>query len=544
MFAAVARLAREVDSTVGLLARSLSRTSQSTDVVVVGGGHNGLIAATLLATQNLQVTLLEERSMVGGACKTEYPFPKAPGLAASTGAYLLGVMPPELMQLLDIKIPVFRRDPHLFLPTTGDRHLLLGSNEIDTERQMLKFFSKQDWSAMQALEEELNIFRQDIGPTWMMQPLSIEQTAEKYVRSPYKQAFVNLCRGSILEYLNRFDFKSDLIKAMYIVGDGTIGLSGDFDTPGSGMNFLVHNMTRLPGSDGSWMIVQGGMGAVTQVLARRAVESGVSIRTGSKVEKIVIENGGKACGVLLEGDREIRASAVVVNADPFTLRNLIGGRGIFPSDFDARLDSMERDGTSLKLNLALKGLPKFTCSDSPDTLKGTIHIIPNGDNPLDEIKRGWKNCKQGKLPEFPSMEMYVHTTVDESLRNREGHHNAALFVDSMPFEIDGSSWENEMEAYSKHLISILDDFAPGTLELVVDTFPLPPPEIEHHFGMHRGHIHHIDNSFGFSDRFPYSTPLEGLYSCSAGTHPGGSVIGCGGYNCATKLLQDLGRRPQ
>jgi phytoene dehydrogenase-like protein len=129
--------------------------------------------------------------------------------------------------------------------------------------------------------------------------------------------------------------------------------------------------------------------------------------------------------------------------------------------------------------------------------------------------------------------------VDPTIKDGEGHHNAALFVQWVPYELKGTTWEKEEAKYVKHLFSIIDKFAPGTSDLVVDTFVLTPPKLEQHFGITRGHIHHVDNSFGFSDRLPYHTPIKGLYSCSAGTHPGGSVIGCGGHNAAMRVIKDL-----
>src|SRR5678815_5482713 len=160
----------------------------------------------------------------------------------------------------------------------------------------------------------------DIAPTWLEEPCSIEETADHYVRPELRQVFIDLCRKPVGEYINRFGFKSDLVKAMYAVTDGFSGLFGSWDTPGSGMNFLVHNMCRLPGSDGTWMIVRGGMGAVTKELARLATEAGATIDTGVEVGVINVESG-RVTGVVLDDGDEIRATAVVSNADPFRLRN-------------------------------------------------------------------------------------------------------------------------------------------------------------------------------------------------------------------------------
>jgi len=193
---------------------------ETVDVLVVGAGHNGLVSAAMLAKEGLNVLVVEEKEVVGGCVRTEYPFKKIPTLGASTGAYLLGLKPPELVQKLGLNIETIRRDPHYFLPTTGEGYLLFGSDTESTKKQFLKFFSEQDWIASRKLEAELECLRQDLGKTWLEEPLTIEETAEKYVRSELRQIFIDLCRKPIRDYLERFDFKSNLLKAMYAVTDG------------------------------------------------------------------------------------------------------------------------------------------------------------------------------------------------------------------------------------------------------------------------------------------------------------------------------------
>jgi phytoene dehydrogenase-like protein len=511
-----------------------------TDVIVVGAGHNGLVAATLLAQAGLSVRVLEEKPSVGGACKTERPFAKAPALATSTGAYLLGLMPPELIAKLGVDLPLLRRDPHYFLPTTGSRYLLFGSDRAAMQAQFLAFFSERDWRANEAMTAELALLRADVAPSWLDEPLSIEETAARYVRPALQQAFVDLCRKPVADYLDRFDFASDLLRAMYATTDGFSGLTGGWETPGTGMNFLVHNMCRLPGSDGTFMIVRGGMGTVTERIAEAARKAGAAIETNRAVRHIMIE-GLTLRGVVLDDGTEMLANVVVCNADPFRMRELVG-RGALPADYNARLDGCQRDGTTLKVNLALRGLPTFRClAEDRGQYGPTIHILPDEHEVIASLRRSFADAQAGRLPEFPTMEWYIHTTVDPSLRDDQGRHNSALFVQWVPYAIaGGKTWDEEEERYVKHLLSICDRFAPGTSDLVVDTFVLTPPKIERHFGITRGHIHHIDNSFGFADRLPYATPVAGLYSCSAGTHPAGSVIGCAGHNAAKRILGDMG----
>jgi len=515
--------------------------SKTADVIITGAGHNGLVSAILLARAGLKVMVLEEKEVVGGAAKTEFPFEKVPHLGTSTGAYLLGVMPPELIKILGVKLPLIRRDPHYFLPTTGKRYLLFGSDSEAMRNQFISFFSEEDWLANTMLTEEIKKIRDDVAPTWLEEPYSIEETAERYVRPELRQVFTDLCRKPVGEYINRFGFKSDLVKAMYAVTDGFSGLFGSWDTPGTGMNFLVHNMCRLPGSDGTWMIVKGGMGMVTKILADAAQKSGAEIITGKKVNSIDVQDGATT-GVTLSDGSRVRAKAVVVNADPFRLQALIGS-GNLPSAYNSRIDNYKRPGSTFKVNLALKALPKFICLPEDRGQYGTtIHLLPDEQDVIQTLRDGFNAAREGKLYPFPTIEWYIHTTVDPSLRDAEGHHNSALFVQWVPYELTGTTWAVEEERYVKQLLSVCDRFAPGTSDLVADTFPLHPKKIESHFGITYGHIHHVDNTFGFSDRLPYATPVQGVYSSSAGTHPAGSVIGCAGHNAAMRLLKDFGIR--
>ena len=518
----------------------MTSPTTTSDVIVLGAGHNGLVAAVFLARAGLRVTVVEEKTAIGGACKTERPFALAPDLRTSTGAYLLGLMPPELVAKLGIDVPTVRRDPHYFLPTTDGRSLFFGSDREAMRRGFARFFSERDWKANEALQDEIAQIRSDVAPTWLEEPYSIEETAERYVRPALRRVFVDLCRQPIADYLARFDFRSDLLRAMYAVTDGFSGSTGTWSTPGTGMNFLVHNMCRLPGADGTFMLVRGGMGTVTARIGDAARAAGAVIETGRRVERIVVE-GGAARGVVLDGGRELRATTVVCNADPFRMRDLTG-RSAFPDDYNRRIDAYLRDGTTMKVNLALRGLPRFSClsGDAQASACGpTIHLLPDEGEVLASLERGFADVQAGRLPDFPTIEWYIHTTLDETMKDEHGRHNSALFVQWVPYALGGGkTWETEQEGYVRHLLAICDRFAPGTSDLVVEAMALPPPGIEKHFGITRGHIHHVDNQFGFADRLPYATPVAGLYSASAGTHPAGSVIGCAGHNAAMRVLRD------
>jgi phytoene dehydrogenase-like protein len=514
------------------------QTPERADVVVVGAGHNALVAATLLARAGLHVVVCERANMLGGAARTEAPFRRVPGLRQSTGAYLLGLMPPELIRLLDIELPFVRRDPHYFLPTTRDTYLLLGADAAANRAAVEKAFGAADANADDALNAELSALRDDIGPSWLAEPLSVEETAEKYVRPALREAFVNLCRGSVADYLDRFGFASDLFEAMYVVTDGLSGLHAGPDTPGSGHNFLVHNMCRLPDAGGTWTIVRGGMGTVTQRLADAARAAGATFAVGTPVTQVVVD-GGAASGVVLEDGRQITAPVVVGGCDPFRLSELAGDA--VPQEIRQRLDDVRLPGTTLKVNMALRKLPEFTClpAGTPSPFGATIHLLPDVPKVIDAVRDMWADVQAGRLPDFPTIEWYVHTTVDPSLQDDRRHHSSALFVQSVPYQPAGTTWDHALPSYVNHLLSLCDRFAPGTSGLVDDVLALPPPAIEARFGITGGHIHHVDNAFAFADRVPYYW-LPGLYAASAGCHPAGSVIGAAGHNAAQRVLADLG----
>ena len=212
------------------------------DVVIIGAGHNGLVSAILLARAGLDVVVLEAADVLGGATRTERPFPKVPGLGQSTGSYCSGLMPPELLQTLDVDIPVLRRDPHYFLPTpggVGSPYLLFGSDRDATRVQMEKFFSPRDVAADEAMAAEIAALRTDLAPAWLRSRRRVEEIADRHIRPPLQSTFIDLVRGSVADYLSRFGFKSELLMSMYAVTDGLSGLNAGPDDPGTGHNFLV-----------------------------------------------------------------------------------------------------------------------------------------------------------------------------------------------------------------------------------------------------------------------------------------------------------------
>lgn len=511
------------------------------DVVVVGAGHNGLVAATLLARAGLDVTVLERADVVGGACRTETPFPRVPGLQASTGAYLLGLMPPELMATLGLDLPLVRRDPHYFLPTADGRHLLLGADREQAARLFAQFFTEADARADAALGAELDALRTDLAPVWLTEPLGVEETAQRWVRPSLQQAFVDLVRGSAVDYLNRFGFVSEEVVAMYATTDGMPGLAGSPLDAGSGHNLLVHNMCRLPGSGGTWMVVRGGMGTVTRSIADLAVAAGARIRTGVTVEQVTLHDGA-VDGVALADGTTITTSTVLLATDPYRLPGLVGDAAV-PAGLAARIEGWRAmPGRTLKINLATRGLPEFAALPERRGQHGTtVHLLPPAvdGSVLKAVDLACRQAAAGVLPQAPHLEWYLHSELDPSLQDADGHHSSAFFVQGVPHEVADGGWAATKDDYVQHLLRLAETYVPGLVDQVVDVAALAPPDIESHFGITGGHIFHVDNSVALDARMPYATGIPGLYAGAAGCHPAGSVIGAAGHNAARRVMTDL-----
>jgi phytoene dehydrogenase-like protein len=293
------------------------------------------------------------------------------------------------------------------------------------------------------------------------------------------------------------------------------------------------------------MIARGGMGTVSRTFADAARAAGAQLFAGTPVSAVTVDDGAVS-GVVLADGRSVAARVVLGACDPYRLMGLVPD-GALPSALVDRMAAVRRTGTTLKVNLALSALPRFSClpDDAASPFGATIHLLPGSaemgalDSPMAALRAMWADVQAGRLPAEPTIEWYVHTTVDESLRDDAGHHSSALFVQSVPYAPAGSSWAAELPGYTARLLEICDRYAPGTSELVVDTMPLTPPGIEEHFGITGGHIHHVDNTVAFNERMPYATGLDGLYAGSAGAHPAGSVIGAAGHNAARRILRDL-----
>ncbi len=510
------------------------------DVIIVGAGANGLVCAIVLARSGLRVHVLEDRPAIGGGCRTEFPFAAAPRLAASTGSHRLGFVPAELLKQLGLVLPRRPRDPCTFVPGSAPGQFLLAGPGHAAFREGVARSAPSgpaDAAALAAMHAELDEILADLKPAWMAGPLDIEATSDRFVRASRRDAFVALCRGSIGAYVDRFGVRSDLVKAA-IASDALASTFGAWSSPGTGAALLVrHAAQSLEG--GGDAIPEGGMGAVVRMLADTALAAGATIATGKSATRIVVE-GNAAAGVVLADGEVLRATTVVSSADPARLRAMIGD-GRLPPEYQRRVDGFERIGSVAKVNLALEELPRFTAlAADHGQHRATIHLVPGaGEDAIARLEATFAEAATGRLPSSPPLELVLPTATDASLQDAEGRHHASLLVPWAPYDLAGTTWAAEEERWLSGVLAVVDSFAPGTSATVVDAFTLSPKKLESHFGVTRGHVHHVDDSLIFGDRLAYTTPIGGLYACGAGCSPAGGVFALAGHNAAERVLADM-----
>lgn len=505
------------------------------DVVLVGAGINGLVCALVLARGGLTVQVIEDKPAVGGGCRTEHPFPRAPRLSASTGAHRVGLVPRDLARLVGVELPVARRDPSAFVPTREPGQFLLAGAGPDGARAAVEARSSADGRAIAAMHAELAELADDLAAAWLAPPLSVEDTAARYVRPSRREAMVALCRGSVAAYLDRFGIADELTRA-WIAADALGGVFGGPSSNGTGAALLVRFAARSAAAAGD-AVAHGGVGALVRALSEAAQRAGVSVLTGRAVTQILVE-GNTTAGVALAGGEVVRASTVVCNADPSRLRAMVGA-DLLPAEYSRKIDGFARGGSVTKVNLAMARLPVFRClPEDRGQHAATMHLLA-AERPEAALEAAFAAASSGRLPDAPPIECVIPTAADPSLRDPEGRHHVSLLVPWAPYALIGTTWAAEEDGWVRRIIGALDELAPGAASDVVDAFALHPKKLETHFGVTRGHIHHVDDAFVFADRMAYATPIGGLYACGAGCAPAGGVFGAAGYNAAKRVLEDL-----
>jgi phytoene dehydrogenase-like protein len=497
------------------------------DVLVVGGGLNGLACALFLGKSGgLSVQVLDDRTIVGGVHRTEFPFAKAPRLPTFTGAHRVGFVPPALSGQLGVALPLSLRDPSVFVPTTTPgKFLLAGAGHAGLRAAV----DARDAAGLASMHAELDAIAEDLAVVWIAAPMTIEEIRERYVRAELRDAFMSLVRGSFAEYVARFDIHSGAVKAM-LAADALGGSFSSWDTPGSAAPLLVRHCA------GDDAIPSGGMAAIARTLADAAKAAGVQLTTGTAVTQILVE-GNAVGGVVLEDGRILRASAVVTSADPWRLRALISPAQL-PADYMRRMDAWVRPGGIAKLLVALGELPRFAClPEDRGQHRAATFLLP--DDGVRGLAHAFAEANAGRVPVDTPIEVIFPNAADPAIRDPDGRESASLLVPWVPYDVAGSTWASEEERFTNALLERLEQFAPGARASVVDTVLLHPKKLETHFGVTRGQLNHVDDTILFGDRLPPTTPISGLYTCGRGCGPAAGVVGVAGLNAARRVLGDL-----
>ncbi len=522
----------------------------SYDAIVIGAGHNGLVAACYLARAGRKVLVLERRPIVGGCSITEEV---VPGFRFSRLAYVNSLMRPDIirdLRLKDYGFEMLPRNPSSFSPFPDGRSLTLGPDREATRREVAKF-SERDAEMLPKYEAMLERMVEVVEPTLDRAPpdplssrpsdlwsfLKLGLSARKLGSELYR--FVSMMTGSARQMLDEW-FESEELKVT-LATDAIIGAMASPEMPGTAYVLFHHVMGETDGARGVWGYVRGGMGALSESIASSAKDLGVEIVTDASVREIRVE-GGRVSGVVAEDGREWKAGSVLSSADP--RRTFLGmlPDGTLEDEFARSIGAIDFSSATFKLNLALSELPNFTALPSSEPgpqHRGTIHISPT----LDYLERAFNDARAGKPSSDPILECTIPSVLDDSLAP-PGQHVMGIFVQYAPYELAEGTWDDAKDAFADRCIDILDEYAPGFKSSVIAKDPISPLDLEREFSLTGGNIFHgaMTPSQLFFQRpiggwANYRTPVPGLYLCGAGAHPGGGVLGACGRNAARAALR-------
>jgi len=533
---------------------NLSRSSAETsfDVVVVGGGHNGLTCACYLAKSGLSVGVFERRAILGGAAVTEEFHP---GFRNSTASYTVSLLNPKVikdLRLAEHGLKVLERPMQNFLPMPDGRALVAGPESSRTHASV-RSFSARDAERLPAyykmLDAAVVLLRRQLLET---PPADSRRLRDLWSTLQLGRHFRGLApeiqrdihelftrsAGDLLDHW----FESDPVKALYGF-DAVVGNYASPYTPGSAYVLLHHVFGEVNGKPGVWGHALGGMGAITQAMAAEARRLGVHLETDAPVKRIVTERGA-ATGIELEDGRVIRGKAIAANVGPKLLYLKLLADGDVPAEVRARIERLRVGSATFRMNVALSELPKFTAAPRDDGgahLGSGIILAPS----LGYMDRAFAEARLDGMSKSPIVEMLIPSTLDTTLAP-PGAHVASLFCQHFSYTLPGGrDWRQEKQSAIDRIFTTVDSYAPNFRASVLGHSALSPLDLEEKLGLTGGDIFHgalgLDQLWaarpmlGYGD---YRTPLKSLYLCGSGAHPGGGVTGIPGHNAAREILRD------
>ncbi len=522
------------------------------DVIVIGGGHNGLVNAAYLARAGKKVLALERRHVLGGAAVTEEVFP---GFKFSVCSYVVSLLRPEIIRDLDLPrhgLEILPLDGTFTPSKDSDRYLWRRNDHGATRREICRH-SKLDAEAYDEFGPAMVQMCRFVKPILSMTPpdptrlrwRDLEKLiflGKRFRDLPHQERYnlVQLMTMSAVDFLDQW-FETDVLKAT-MSASGIIGTFLGVRSPGTAYVLLHHYMGEIDGAFRAWGFARGGTGAISNAIGDAAREAGAEIRTESPIARILVKQG-RAAGVALENGDEFYADAVSSSVDPrLTFVKMMEARDL-PADFLEEVRRYKFRGSSGKVNLALDALPNFRCMPGPGHhLRGAVSISPS----VDYMERAYDDAKYGHFSRRPYIDMVIPSLTDPSVAP-PGKHVLSCFVQYAPYKLAAGNWDQQREAFGDNVINTISEYAPNLKEIILHRQVLTPLDLERDFGLSEGNIFQGELSLEqlfFLRPVPgwahYRTPVKGLYMCGSATHPGGGIMGAPGRLAALEILKDIG----
>lgn len=506
------------------------------NVIVVGGGHNGLVCAAYLAKAGLDVLVLERREVLGGACATEELFP---GYRISTCAYVAYILQDKVVADLELRKHGYKVHPlpmkRLF-PYPDGRHIAFWNDTERTCREISAVFSATDAQGYAAIQEFWHRCAILFDRFFLSEPPTLDEL-QYQVRGTDDEALLDrLLHGTLPDLIDEL-FQSDEVKAAVI---SHVMAANGLDEPGLLLAYAATKPNMLVDASNQGIVV-GGMGAISECIARSAESVGATVRCRTEVRRILVE-AGRACGVELVGGRVIRSDLVVSNADPkLTFLGLVGDTHL-DTDVADSVRGLETSHATVKFHAAVHEHPdlsRYLGVGFDPKMITTIGIGPS----TEYFRQSIQDARNGVVTSCPVIDVQVPTVYDQTVAP-EGKHIVSMWVRFMPVKPKGTTWDERREDLGEQLVDVLTEYAPNFRRSLIDWVVFTPSDIERRVGMTDGNFRHTDHVAGqilahrLFDRGGHRAPIPGLYMCGAGTHPGGDVSGAPGHNAAHAILAD------